>query len=170
MVDAITSQKLRETFFTEVLARVKSATTEDYWDPSSSDRNSFSRTTLPFLWNSAVNAVARGFRGNSWAGWLTDSGYRIWRLRDVQGMRQDVTEHDRDIDSALREAVAGKVGQERFDLWFGESVRLSLSEGSLLVFAADQFRLDRLRSQFRRELTLAGAIVGRWSDRRAVST
>ncbi len=74
-------------------------------------------------------------------------------------MRQDVTEHDRDIDSALRQAVAGKVGQERFDLWFGESVRLSLSEGSLLVFAADQFRLDRLRSQFRRELTLAGELL-----------
>ncbi len=74
-------------------------------------------------------------------------------------MLQDVTEHDREIDLALRAAVAGKVGQERFDLWFGESVALGLANGSLLVSAGDQFTLDRLQSQFRHELLAAGQAV-----------
>ena len=53
--------------------------------------------------------------GNEWRG--------SWRSVFVQRMLQDVTEHDREIDLALRDAVAGKVGQERFDLWFGEALR-----------------------------------------------
>lgn len=72
-----------------------------------------------------------------------------------------MTKDDRDIDSALRAAVAGEVGQERFDLWFGDSVRLRLSGESLLVTAADQFTLDRLRVQFRPELLAAGERVAR---------
>ena len=84
-----------------------------------------------------------------------------------------MTNDDRDIDSALREAVAGEVGRERFDLWFGDSVQLRLTDGSLLVSAADQFTIDRLRSQFRTELLAAcrsvvdgpGARVSsRWTD------
>lgn len=76
-------------------------------------------------------------------------------------MRQDVTDHGREIDLALRRALAGKVGQERFDLWFGEGVELRLTSEALLVAAADQFTLDRLRSQFLADLTSAAAsIVG----------
>jgi chromosomal replication initiator protein len=55
--------------------------------------------------------------------------------------------------------LAGKVGQERFDLWFGESVELRPTSESLLVAAADQFTLDRLRSQFLTDLTSAAASV-----------
>ena len=66
-----------------------------------------------------------------------------------------MTNDDKDIDSALREAVAGEVGRERFDLWFGDSVKLRLTDGSLRVTAADQFTIDRLRSQFRAELLSA---------------
>jgi chromosomal replication initiator protein len=66
-----------------------------------------------------------------------------------------VTNDDRDIDSAVREAVAGEVGRERFDLWFGDSVKLCLTDGSMRVSAADQFTIDRLRSQFRAELLAA---------------
>jgi chromosomal replication initiator protein len=66
-----------------------------------------------------------------------------------------VTNDDREIDSALREAVAGEVGRERFDLWFGDGVKLCLTDGSLRVSAADQFTIDRLRSQFRSELMAA---------------
>ena len=72
-------------------------------------------------------------------------------------MRQEVTENDRDIDSALRRAVAGKVGRERFDLWFGDSVQLRLTGRSLLVRAGDQFTLDRLQRQFRHELQSAAS-------------
>ncbi|MFW6171121.1 MAG: DnaA ATPase domain-containing protein [Planctomycetota bacterium] len=70
-----------------------------------------------------------------------------------------MTEHDKDIDSAVRNALAGEVGQERFDLWFGEGVIVRLVNGSLIVSAADQFTLERLRQQFRRELISAGESV-----------
>ncbi|MGM0487358.1 MAG: DnaA ATPase domain-containing protein [Planctomycetota bacterium] len=70
-----------------------------------------------------------------------------------------MTEHDKDIDSAVRNALAGEVGQERFDLWFGEGVVVRLVNGSLIVSAADQFTLDRLRHQFRGELIAAGESV-----------
>ncbi len=83
----------------------------------------------------------------------------MWRLVFEQRMRQDVTEQDREIDSALREAVAAEVGQERFDLWFGDSVALRLADGLLLVSAADQFTLDRLGRQFRSDLLAAGQAV-----------
>ncbi len=67
-----------------------------------------------------------------------------------------MTNDDTDIDSAVREAVAGEVGRERFELWFGDGVRLRLTGGLLLVSAADQFTLDRLRMQFQQELLAAG--------------
>ncbi|MBM4089055.1 MAG: chromosomal replication initiator protein DnaA [Planctomycetes bacterium] len=70
-------------------------------------------------------------------------------------MRQEVTKDDRDIHTDLRDAVAAEVGRERFDLWFGEGVALHLANGSLYVSAADQFTLDRLRSQFRDDLVAA---------------
>jgi chromosomal replication initiator protein len=66
-----------------------------------------------------------------------------------------VTYDDTDIDSAVRDAVAGKVGRERFELWFGDGVRLRLTPESLVVSAADQFTLDRLRMQFQPELLAA---------------
>jgi len=72
-----------------------------------------------------------------------------------------VRKDDKDIDSALRQAVVGEVGRERFDLWFGDSVQLRLAAGSLLVEAADQFTLNRLRKQFQRELISAGESVTR---------
>lgn len=60
-----------------------------------------------------------------------------------------------EIDSTLRDAVAGEVGQERFELWFGEGVGLRLAEGSLYVSAGEQFTLDRLRKQFHADLQTA---------------
>ncbi len=66
-----------------------------------------------------------------------------------------MTNDDRDIDSAVRNAVADEVGQERYDLWFGDGVKLSWADESLLVSAADQFTVDRLRNQFRGQLAAA---------------
>jgi chromosomal replication initiator protein len=76
-------------------------------------------------------------------------------------MRQDVKKDDREIDMALRQAVSEEVGSERFDLWFGASVQLRLSDGEVEVRAADQFTLDRLRGQFRSDLQQAAhRVVG----------
>ncbi len=67
------------------------------------------------------------------------------RSRCAQRMRQDVNRYDKDIESALRRAVADEVGSERFDLWFGAGVQLRLSGDEVEVAASDQFTLDRLR-------------------------
>lgn len=66
----------------------------------------------------------------------------------------------RGTDLALRQAVVDEVGQERFDVWFGDSVELCLADGTLLVKAADQFTVDRLRRQFRTELLAACRTLG----------
>ncbi|MFH1266783.1 MAG: chromosomal replication initiator protein DnaA [Planctomycetota bacterium] len=57
--------------------------------------------------------------------------------------------------SALRAAVAGKVGQERFDLWFGTSVRLEVVAGRLIVSVPNPFFQQWLRSNFSRQIELA---------------
>ncbi len=71
-------------------------------------------------------------------------------------MLQDVANDDRDIVSALRSALADEVGQERFDLWFGDCVELQLTDQSIVVCASDQFTLDRIRRLFRKSLALVG--------------
>ena len=57
------------------------------------------------------------------------------------------------VEKALRHAVRERLGQDRYELWFGVGVHLSIPEpGSLRVSAADQFTLDRLRMRFRNDL------------------
>ena len=61
--------------------------------------------------------------------------------------------HDREIISALRLALANRIGQERFDLWFGQSCRLELLDNAVVVAVADQFSLDWVRNHFREDIT-----------------
>ncbi len=63
-----------------------------------------------------------------------------------------MTTDDREIVSALRLALADKVGGERFDLWFGSGTTLALVDGVLSVRAASQFKLDWLRKHFRDDI------------------
>jgi chromosomal replication initiator protein len=66
-----------------------------------------------------------------------------------------------EIVSALRTALAGKVGKERFDLWFGASTRLHCDGGVLRVGAPSRFFLDWIRTNFRRQLEEAcGEVFG----------
>ena len=55
-----------------------------------------------------------------------------------------------EIVSALRTALAGKVGQDRFDLWFGTSTRLDYDGCALLIGATSRFFLEWIRTNFRR--------------------
>ena len=55
----------------------------------------------------------------------------------------------------LRQAVLGKVGQERMDLWLRGGEALRLEDGALVVVAGDEFTLDRIRRYLRDELLLA---------------
>jgi chromosomal replication initiator protein len=57
-----------------------------------------------------------------------------------------------EIVSALRAALAGKVGKERFDLWFGVGTRLNYDGSVLRIGAPSQFFLDWIRANFRRHI------------------
>jgi chromosomal replication initiator protein len=73
-------------------------------------------------------------------------------------MPQEVTRDDTEIVSAVREALAGRVGRDRFELWFGRGVRLEWASGALRLVAAEALRLDLLRRAFRADL-LAAALA-----------
>jgi chromosomal replication initiator protein len=66
-----------------------------------------------------------------------------------------VTKDDKEIVSALHDALAGKVGKKRYDLWFGSSTRLSFDGRSLRVGVPNQCFLDWIRGNFRRYIVEA---------------
>jgi chromosomal replication initiator protein len=73
-----------------------------------------------------------------------------------------VTRDDKEIVSALRIALAGKVGQRRFDLWFGVGTRLDYDGCVLRIGTPNQFFLDWIRTNFRRHIEDAcGEVFGR---------
>ncbi len=61
---------------------------------------------------------------------------------------QDVGNCDTEIVAALRAALAGLLGPERFELWFGPRVRLQLDGDTLHVTAPGGFFLHWLRASF----------------------
>ena len=63
-----------------------------------------------------------------------------------------MTKDDKEIVSAVRSALVGKVGQNRYDLWFGANTRLSYVDGILRIGAPNDFFLDWVRSNFRRQI------------------
>lgn len=63
-----------------------------------------------------------------------------------------MSKDDREIVSALRLALADRVGPERFELWFGSNTRLALTDGCLVVNVSSPFYQEWLRNNFRREL------------------
>lgn len=77
-----------------------------------------------------------------------ESGARIARPR----MSQEVTRDDKEIVSALCSALAARVGQDRFDLWLGRGVELTVNGAALHVAVAEPFRLEYLRRTFRADL------------------
>jgi chromosomal replication initiator protein len=66
-----------------------------------------------------------------------------------------VSTGDKDIVSVLQRAVADRVGEERYRIWFGRGVRMELFGTTLRIAAADSFRLDFLRRAFRDVLAAA---------------
>ena len=60
-----------------------------------------------------------------------------------------------DIVTALRAALAGMVGRERYELWFGAGVGLSLTHDRLSITVANRFCHDFLRTNFRTQLDAA---------------
>ena len=60
-----------------------------------------------------------------------------------------------EIVSTLRVALADKVGQERFDLWFGAGTRLDYDGRALRIAAPSRFFLEWIRTNFRRHIETA---------------
>jgi chromosomal replication initiator protein len=67
---------------------------------------------------------------------------------------KEVTKDDMEIVSAMRRALADKVGNERFAVWFGRGVRMEPCGKTLRIAAADT-RLSFLRKTFHAELNEA---------------
>lgn len=63
-----------------------------------------------------------------------------------------MTGQDMEIADDLRLLLADKVGQERFDLWFGNTTLLELQGDVLSIHLPDQFSLDWVRKNFRRQI------------------
>ena len=69
-------------------------------------------------------------------------------------MTQEVIRDAQEVITDLRRCLADRIGADRFDLWFGKHVRFELAEDQLRVCAPDQFALDRLRKQFRTDISI----------------
>ena len=67
--------------------------------------------------------------------------------------------HDTDVVSMLRLAVADRIGQERFELWFGTGTLLTPRDGRVVVEVPNQFTLDWLRNNFRNDIEMAVSSV-----------
>ena len=67
----------------------------------------------------------------------------------------EVTKDDMEIVSTVRTALADKVGQERFDLWFGAATRLNYDGRALSIGAPSEFFLEWIRTNFRRHIEMA---------------
>ncbi len=76
--------------------------------------------------------------------------------------RLEVTMDDKDIVSALRVALAGRVGQDRYELWFGETTRFDLAERTLTVGAPNEFFQRWIRMNFQEQIEQVCFEVAGW--------
>jgi chromosomal replication initiator protein len=70
-----------------------------------------------------------------------------------------VTKDDMEIVAAVLRALADKVGQERFGVWFGRGVRMEPSGDTLRIAVAEPSRLEYLRRAFRADLLFAACLA-----------
>ncbi len=60
---------------------------------------------------------------------------------------------DKDVVAAVRARLAGRIGETRYDLWFGSQTRLVPQGDTLVVVVPNRFYQDWLRRNFREALT-----------------
>ncbi len=58
---------------------------------------------------------------------------------------QEVTDRDTEIVSRIRARLVEQLGEDRFELWFGNGTRVLWDQGELRICADTAFRVDRLR-------------------------
>ena len=65
------------------------------------------------------------------------------------------------VISAINDAIAEKIGQQKFRIWFKNSTRLTLSDGLLKIGVINPFIASWLESHFSKQVTeSARAVVG----------
>jgi chromosomal replication initiator protein len=72
---------------------------------------------------------------------------------------QDTTMDDKEVVAAVLAALAVKIGDDRFELWFGPNVRVAAGQTTLVVHAPNEFHQNWLRRNFRSDLEAACALV-----------
>ncbi|QDV32178.1 chromosomal replication initiator protein DnaA [Tautonia plasticadhaerens] len=73
-----------------------------------------------------------------------------------------MTDRRFEMESALRAAVAERVGESRFGLWFGDGVRLGVDGDALTVGVPNRFFRDWIKGKYAGELASVGeAVSGR---------
>jgi chromosomal replication initiator protein len=77
----------------------------------------------------------------------------------AEGEKTEVTTDERDVVSAMRESLAGKVGKQKFELWFADAAFV-LGTGKFIVEAPNEFKKEVLRANFAVELRAAAAAFG----------
>ncbi len=64
----------------------------------------------------------------------------------------DVIMDDRELVSTIRARLADRVGNDRYEVWFGPTTQLAIRDQTLLVSVPSQFFQDWLRAHFRKDL------------------
>jgi len=72
--------------------------------------------------------------------------------RVCAGDRTEVIGNDKEIVSALRAALAERIGRERFELWFGPQARLGYDGRALSIAVPGLLFVNFIRGNFRREI------------------
>lgn len=63
-----------------------------------------------------------------------------------------MSKDDRDVASVVRNALAERLGQDRFDLWFNARIDFAVDGATLRIFAGNTFSAERLRKAFREDV------------------
>ncbi len=78
------------------------------------------------------------------------------------GGAMEVAKDDMDIVSALRQALADRIGQQRFEMWFGSACRFELNGTLLVVYTPTAFFQQWLAANFRGRIEQAAEqVIGR---------
>ncbi len=79
-----------------------------------------------------------------------------------RGVAKEVTTREKDVVSALRSRLADRLGQHRFDLWFGETTELVLDAEGLSVVGPERMLIEWIRLNFHSQIASAAqSLLGR---------
>ena len=71
-----------------------------------------------------------------------------------------MTKDDKEIVSAILSGIAGRVGQQRLEMWLGVAAEVRLEDRKLHILLPDGFKLERLRRGRKDILAAAAEVLG----------